>query len=156
MLNTTALSVLVQLTNVVVVWLVGQGLGAEAPAAYYLTFVPVVALMTMLPVSVSGMGVREGLTVLLLAPVGVPEGTAFSLAFLWFLVQAATSLGGIVFYIGGRMAPPAVDSPVEGAEHGPVGNHPGQGREGQPESAPRAPHRLPASAESPVRVGPRR
>ena len=72
--------------------MLGTGLHAPIPTAYYWIFVPMVSLLTLLPVSVNGMGVREGGVVLFLAPLGVPQATALTLAFLWFLVYAAGGL----------------------------------------------------------------
>ena len=48
------------------------------PAAYYWVLVPMVSLLTLLPVSINGMGVREGGMVLLLAPLGVGTGAGDS------------------------------------------------------------------------------
>ena len=133
----TVLSVFVQVANVLLVWLIGQALGANVPLAYYWIFVPMVSLLTLLPVSLNGMGVREGATALFLAPLGVSEGTALTLAFLWFAVFGAVSLlGGVVYLVGSFQKPgdPAVTS--EGANaHGPVDRGADQGREGQPAQA---------------------
>ena len=113
-----------------------RGLGMEVPMVYFAVVVPVVSLLTMMPMSVNGMGVREGAMVLFLAPLGVEGGAAVSLAFLWFMTQAFASLAGVGFYIGGGFArPPAHGMSFEEAEHGAVGRHPDQGREGQSEAA---------------------
>ncbi len=103
LLTTTLLSVAVQAANVVLVWLIGRALGAPVPAAYYAILVPVVTLLTLLPVSLNGMGVREGATLLLLRPLGVDDGTALSLAFLWFATFTAVSLLGVGCYLFGRV-----------------------------------------------------
>src|SRR5262249_5560543 len=106
--------------------------------SYYWVLVPMVSLLTLLPVSVNGMGVREGATALFLAPLGVGEGTALSLAFLWFAASAAASLGGGVVYLFGRFPRPAdrAGASVEvQTDHGPVGGDSGQGRAGQPRAA---------------------
>jgi glycosyltransferase 2 family protein len=133
---TLLLSVIVQVANVVIVWMLAQGLGIEVSLAYFGVVVPVISLLTMLPMSVNGMGVREGAMVLLLGSVGVAGGPAVSLAFLWFLIQAAASLGGVVFYVGGGFArPPAEGLSVEEADHGSVGDHSDQGRERQSQAA---------------------
>ena len=73
-LVTTLLSVVVQAANVIVLWLVGLALGLDVPASYYWVLVPLVTLLTLVPVSLNGMGVREWGTVLLLAPLGVGPG----------------------------------------------------------------------------------
>jgi len=100
-LISTVLSVIVQLANVVVVCLIGHALNLPVPGSYYLILVPTVTLLTLLPVSLNGMGVREGGTVLLLAPLGVDAGTAITLAFLWFVAFFVPSLGGVFFYLAG-------------------------------------------------------
>jgi uncharacterized membrane protein YbhN (UPF0104 family) len=124
------LSVLVQSANVALVWLVGLGLGAPVPGAYYWILVPMVTLLTLLPVSLNGMGIREGATVVFLAPLGVPEGTAVSLALLWFLVFTAAGLIGGGVYLCGPW--PRFQGRTE---HEPVGGHPDQGRARQPRAA---------------------
>jgi uncharacterized membrane protein YbhN (UPF0104 family) len=97
-----ALSVFVQLANVVLVWLVGQSIAVPVPALYYGIVVPMVTLLTLLPISVNGLGVREGGLILFLAPLGVSESTALSLAFLWFSVFTTVSLCGGAVYLFGR------------------------------------------------------
>src|SRR5436309_9343288 len=97
-----ALSIIVQLANVLIVWLIGQALHLSVPGSYYLLLVPTVTLLTLLPISLNGMGVREGATVLLLAPLGVDSGTAVTLAFLWFMAFVTPSIGGVFFYLFGQ------------------------------------------------------
>ncbi len=131
----TLLSVVVQAGNVLIVWLIGAALDAPVPASFYWVLVPLVSLLTLVPISVNGMGVREGAVVLLLGQVGVSSGTALSLAFLWFAVGAAASLGGVVFYVWGRFPRPGAGGLEVGGEHGPVGGDSDQGRAGQPSAA---------------------
>src|SRR5262249_22043845 len=105
-----ALSIFVQVANVLIVWLIGLALAAPVPASFYWVFVPMVSLLTLLPISVNGMGVREGGTALLLAPVGVSHHVAVTLAFLWFAVYVATILlGGVVYLFVGQVSKPAVN-----------------------------------------------
>jgi uncharacterized membrane protein YbhN (UPF0104 family) len=113
----TGLSLFVQGMNVVVVWVIDRALGVGVPVSYYAIAVPVVTLLTLLPVSVNGMGVRETAMGLMLGPVGVAPTLAGSLAFLWFCVQVAAGLTGGVIYLCGRYAPPPASEspPVEGA-----------------------------------------
>lgn len=124
------LSIVVQSANVILLWLVGLAITAKVPASYYWVMVPLVTLATMLPITFNGMGVREGAMVVFLAPLGVPAGTAVSLAFLWFSVFSAVSVLGGAVYLFGRFPRP------EGQpEHGPLRHHPDQGRDGQLKAA---------------------
>jgi uncharacterized protein (TIRG00374 family) len=134
LLGTTLLSGLVQAGNVVLVWLIGLAIGAPVPASYFWILVPMVALLTLLPISLNGMGIREGAMVVLLAPVGVGSGTAVSLAFLWFAACTVVSVAGIGFYLGGGYSCPAGDF-KERLDDGPVRGDTDQGRTRQPKAA---------------------
>jgi uncharacterized membrane protein YbhN (UPF0104 family) len=118
-LTATGLSVYVQAVNVVVVWLIDRALGMGVPLSYYAIAVPVVTLLTLLPVSLNGMGVREAAMGLMLGPVGVAPTLAGSLAFLWFGVQVAAGLTGGVVYLCGRYAPPPAAEPAPAEEQRP-------------------------------------
>jgi glycosyltransferase 2 family protein len=128
---TTLLSLGVQAANVGVVWLVGQALELDVPASYYGIFVPMISLLTLAPISLNGVGVREGGTVLFLAPLGVGQAAAVSLAFLWFCVFTAASLCGGAVYLWGSSSLP----PQEQPDHGSVRRDSDQGRTGQYQKA---------------------
>lgn len=133
-----SLSVFIQLSNVLIVWLVGLSIGVDVPLAYFFVMVPMVSLLTMLPLSVNGMGVREGGMVVLLAPLGVASGVAVTLALLWFTVSAVVSLLGGLVYAFGHFPRPAVATVTqeEGVgDHGTIGGDSDQGREGQYQAA---------------------
>ncbi len=104
LIEATFLSILVQTCGVLILWLLGTGLGLDVPLAYYCVLVPMVSLLMLLPISLNGMGVREGGTVLLLLPLGVAESAALTLAFLWFITGVAVSLLGGVVYLGGAFS----------------------------------------------------
>jgi hypothetical protein len=130
LLTTTSLSLLVQGVNVVLVWLLGTAIGAPVPASYYGIVVPMVTLLTLLPVSLNGMGVREGGMVLFLAPLGIPSSTALGLALLWFSVFVAASLFGAGIYLFGNLSRPG-----EQAHDPSIGRDSDQGRTRQPKAA---------------------
>jgi hypothetical protein len=135
----TVLSLVVQVANVAVVWLAGEALGLPVPAAFYGVLVPLVTLLTLLPVSVNGMGLREVGTVALLAPLGVDAAAAVTLSLLVFAVFTAASLSGLGFYLFGQFPRFPAQAAGDGgaalevpAHDPPVGGHPDQGRARQP------------------------
>jgi len=134
MIGATVMSILVQLTGVVSLWLITRALDLPIPFAYCCILGPMVSLLTLLPISVNGMGVRELGTVVFLAPLGIHEDMAKTLAFLWFMVNVAVSLeGGLVYLFG---AYPKAQTPVnEGAPDGSLDRDSDQGREGQHQKA---------------------
>lgn len=86
-------SMLVQMGGAVSVALVARALGVALPLSLWFTVVPLVALAMVLPVSIGGVGVREGGLAFLLAPSGVAREQAVAIGLLWFL---CTILGGLV------------------------------------------------------------
>jgi uncharacterized membrane protein YbhN (UPF0104 family) len=130
---TTLLSTIVQVASVSLTWLVGMALNLPIPASFYWIMVPLVSLLTLLPISVNGMGVREGATAVLLAPF-VTDVLAYSLSLLWFAVYVAAGLSGGLVYLFGRFPKPGtpaaekVSGPFSEDDHGPVGRDSDQGR----------------------------
>jgi uncharacterized membrane protein YbhN (UPF0104 family) len=118
MLLVTFLSLLVQLGNVVLAWLVGEGLGLPVPPLYYGILVPLVSLLTLLPISLNGMGLREAGTVLLLAPLGISPASAVTLSLLIFAVYTAASLGGGFVYLFGQF--PRFQTALANGDNGPA------------------------------------
>ena len=113
-----------------------HGLGLEIPVAYYCILGPMVSLLTLLPISVNGMGVRELGTVAFLLPLNVHEDTSKSLAFLWFASGVAISLLGGLIYLIGAYPRAATNSANEGTnENGPVDRGTDQGRAGEHKQA---------------------
>jgi uncharacterized membrane protein YbhN (UPF0104 family) len=96
------LSLVVQLANSVLAWLVGEGLGLQVPPLYYGVLIPLVSILTLLPISLNGMGLREAGTVVLLAPVNVSSASAVTLSLLLFAIYTVASLMGGVVYLLGR------------------------------------------------------
>lgn len=78
---------------------------AGVPAAAILAFVPIVAMAQVVPISLSGLGVREGMLVLLLHPLGVSTGHAVGIGLAWYATMLIVSLlGAPAFAVGHRTA----------------------------------------------------
>lgn len=89
----------VQLLRVAQAYYLGLSLGLAVPFSYYLVFMPVGLLMLLLPVSVSGFGLPQGVIVWLLAPLGIPASQAFALSTLIILSGLVGNLPGAVLYL---------------------------------------------------------
>ena len=97
-----AWSLVVQVLRITQAWLLGLGLGIAAPFAYYLLVMPLGLLMLLLPVSVSGFGVPQGVIVWLLRPLGVADAVAFALSTLIVLTGLAGNLPGLWLWLRRR------------------------------------------------------
>jgi glycosyltransferase 2 family protein len=87
-----------------------QALGLRpAGLTALLAFFPAVLIAQVLPISMSGLGVREGAFVLFLAPLGVAHEQAIALGLLIYGLNLVVSLlGAPAFAAGGRRVVPAV------------------------------------------------
>lgn len=152
LLAALGLSVVVQLGNLVLAWLLSRSLGLTIPFLYLGVLVPLVSLLTLLPITVNGMGLRAGATVVLLAPLGIGREQALSLSLLTFaLVFVLSVIGGLGSYWFGRFprferTVPAETTGTTASDRGrkewegsgdeePVRGDPDQGRTRQPPAA---------------------
>ena len=97
-----AWSLVVQLLRVTQAYLLGLGLGMTVPFTYFLVFMPVGLLILLLPVSISGFGLPQGVIIWLLRPVGVEDSTAFALSTLIVLTGLAGNLPGLWLWLRRR------------------------------------------------------
>jgi len=99
------LSVLLQALIIVTYYLIAASLHLGVPLAYFFLYVPLITVVAMLPVSVAGLGVREGGVVYFFAKVGVEPAIALSMSLVWFSLSLAVSgLGGLTFLLDTRAA----------------------------------------------------
>ncbi|MGE5177398.1 MAG: lysylphosphatidylglycerol synthase transmembrane domain-containing protein [Hyphomicrobiales bacterium] len=91
-------STVVQISRIYVHYLVGLALGVRIAVGYYFLFVPVLAALVSLPISMNGLGVREGAAVVLFQMAGLTREQSFTIPFLTYLVSVFISLlGGLIF-----------------------------------------------------------
>jgi hypothetical protein len=69
------------------------------PYSYFLLFMPLGLFMLLLPISISGFGVPQGVIVWLLRPMGVPNAQSFALATLIILTGLAGNLPGLFLWL---------------------------------------------------------
>jgi uncharacterized membrane protein YbhN (UPF0104 family) len=94
-----ALSVVFHLIQIDCQILIGRALGFDTPWSYACVFFPLVDILTMLPVSVSGIGLREGGLVFFLSKLGVGPEKAVANGVLWLGIVVATGLGGGIAFV---------------------------------------------------------
>jgi uncharacterized protein (TIRG00374 family) len=94
-----------QLVLVLAAVAAAQALGVRpAGLTALLAFFPAVAIAQVLPIGISGLGVREGAFVLFLGPLGVASEEAIALGLLLYLLNLGVSLlGAPAFAVGGRI-----------------------------------------------------
>ncbi len=78
---------------------ISKGLGLSIPVPLFFAFVPMIVAFSSLPVSVSGIGLREASFVLLFGGAGLNAESAAAMSFSWYLSMMACSLIGAVEYL---------------------------------------------------------
>lgn len=87
-------AVIYQITTVLVVWCAVNTMNVKLPFTAILAFAPVVAMAQVLPLSLGGLGVREGMLVLLLATFDVSTGRAIGVGLCWYAMTLLASIAG--------------------------------------------------------------
>ena len=96
-------AVIYQISVIATVGFVVLTLDAGVPFAALVAFVPVVAMAQVIPISLSGLGIREGMLVVLLHPLGISNGQAVGIGLAWYATMLIVSLlGAPAFAIGHR------------------------------------------------------
>ena len=108
------LSLLVQWLRITEIYLLGAGLGLDIGFGYCLVFMPIGLFVLMLPVSIAGVGLPQGVIMWLLRPAGVLEAQSFALSTLLVMVGVIGTLPGLYLYLRARGGPerePTADPP---------------------------------------------
>jgi uncharacterized protein (TIRG00374 family) len=98
LLRILAISILAQLPGALVFVVLGWGLGLPVPAVSLAWIRSFTVLITVLPISIGGIGVREGTLVYVMQTYGVPASDALALSILVFAttILAPGILGGVL------------------------------------------------------------
>lgn len=102
-LMVTILSLIAHLLAVFAVYLLAQGIGVNLTLSAALALIPVVILMSTLPISLAGWGVREGAMIAALQYADIDPSKSLALSILFGLsILAVSSLGGMLWLIKER------------------------------------------------------
>jgi len=94
------ISFFIQFTRIAVHYVCGMAVGINLGFSYYALFVPLMAIMASLPISIGGFGVREASAVVLFCSLGLEEEIVLSYTFLTALASFIGAIpGGIAFVL---------------------------------------------------------
>ncbi|MBN2241351.1 MAG: flippase-like domain-containing protein [Acidobacteria bacterium] len=97
--GSVAISLINQFLYIAVVWFISRGLRLEVPFFYFLTFVPVITLVSMIPVSLNGLGLREYAFMSLFGGIGIAPASCIALGLFTSVIILLSSLPGGIVYI---------------------------------------------------------
>ncbi len=98
------LILLLQLSNILVVNFLFEACGYHIPFIYHLCFQPLISVITMLPLTFGGVGIREGSFAFFYLQCDVPNSVIISVSLLYYFVITLVPafLGGIIYLFNVR------------------------------------------------------
>jgi glycosyltransferase 2 family protein len=82
--------------------LIATAIQLPAPVAAIIAFVPAVAMVQVIPISMNGLGVREGMLIRFLTPLSVTKGQSLALGLLWGASLLLISFAGVPAFLASR------------------------------------------------------
>jgi hypothetical protein len=95
-------SILIHLVSITSAFLVSRAIGGDTLWIYFLILLPIVWIISMLPVSMNGLGLREGSFIFLFHAVGMSTETAGAVAILILAQNILIALIGGLFFVAHR------------------------------------------------------
>ncbi len=92
-------SLVIQVIRCLVFFCLFVAFGQTINPLYYVIFVPIVFVVTLLPVSIGGLGLREGILVLLFSTVGVPAEVSIGAGLISQALQIAAAIPVLLFWL---------------------------------------------------------
>jgi len=94
------LSVAIQFITPLVFWIIGLSLGIRINPIYYFVFLPIIGAITLLPISIGGLGLREATTIYFFGKAGVAGSLSFAMSLLsFFFIVIYGALGGLIYVL---------------------------------------------------------
>jgi len=103
-------SILFNLLRILAVWTGARAVGIEVPISAFFVVVPTVIFVMLIPISMSGWGVREAMFAALLPLYGADRETVIAMSLLIGVISVLSTLPGAVILMTG-MGAPNPDSP---------------------------------------------
>jgi hypothetical protein len=96
------ISLALQINVVLFYYFIGVSLDIDVSILYYFMIVPIALVVLLVPFSINGIGLREGVFVFLFTELGVASQDAIALSVLSFLLTLTQAIvGGIIFALRG-------------------------------------------------------
>ena len=92
------ISVIIQAISPLTFFVISRSLGLKLDMIYFFVFLPIIGAITLLPISIGGLGLRDATTIFFFAKAGVSKDLAFSMSLLGFsFVLISGILGGLIY-----------------------------------------------------------
>lgn len=99
-LKNIGLSLLVQLTSPLSFYFIALALNIKIGLIYFFVYLPIIGAITLLPISIGGLGLRDASTIFFFAKAGVTKDLAFAMSLISFVfVIFYGAIGGLIYVL---------------------------------------------------------
>jgi uncharacterized membrane protein YbhN (UPF0104 family) len=99
------LAILYQSAMIMNHYYIGLALGLPFGSGTYFCLIPITAVVSLVPVTLNGLGLREGAFAILFSSLGIPPATSVMLSLLAVGITALISLVGGIWYVASGLRP---------------------------------------------------
>lgn len=100
LVNNVIISLLVQVVTPVTFYFIALSIGINVKLIYFFVFLPVIGAITLLPISIGGLGLRDATVVYFFAKAGVGRDPAFAMSLLNFsFIVFYGAIGGLIYVL---------------------------------------------------------
>lgn len=94
------ISLCVQTVIPITFYLIARSLGIKINIVYFFIFLPIIGAITLLPVSIGGLGLRDATTIFFFAKAGLAKDMSFAMSLLNFsFIIVYASIGGLIYVL---------------------------------------------------------
>ena len=93
------LSIVYQIIGIIIIYIIGQALAIDIGIWHYFIYIPLITTITILPISLAGIGVREEAFIFFFAFAGMTNTQALSLSLMVFAQSLALAALGGIWYL---------------------------------------------------------
>ncbi len=97
-INNLICSLLIQVVVPVTFFIIALSLGIRINIIYFFVFIPIISAISLLPISLGGLGLRDAMTIFFFAKAGMSQGSAFAMSLLGFsFILISGLIGGLIY-----------------------------------------------------------
>jgi hypothetical protein len=94
------MSLLVQIVSPLISFVIALSLGIKINIIYFFIFLPIIGAITLLPISIGGLGLRDATTIFFFAKAGVSKDLAFAMSLIsFFFLLVYGAIGGLIYVL---------------------------------------------------------
>lgn len=99
-LENLIISLIIQTVTPLVFYVTALSLGLKIDIIYFFAFLPIIGAITLLPISLGGLGLRDATTIFFFAKAGIGRNLAFAMSLLnFFFILLYGALGGLIYVL---------------------------------------------------------